>query len=354
MIAVETDDAIYEIEFGYAQIEITGRCNLRCRHCRASQQPKRDMSPEQISKLAAFAARHGKPGIELVISGGEPTIHGQFPLVLKRVRDAGIRRVSITTNGFLLDTERLRVIAEAEFEHVSVAVSLDSALAEEHNEIRRNPRSFSSANNALRTLLESGISGLSVAIRSTVKPGSVCGMESVVEHGMAMGVRNFAFSSVIPSGRATLDASLHMDKAGKRLFLETVNALQSRFPSAQIVTNDPLKCLVEKQTVVGRNDGEMVIGGCGAGIITFNVNCDGIMTPCAMLDVQIMDTTHLDLAAIEGAYSRSVVVGDLLGMNFHGCCGRCKLKKDCGGCRARALGHNGHLMAEDPHCWIND
>mgnify|MGYP001582520685 FL=1 len=49
-LEVETEDTIYEIEFGQVQIEITGRCNMRCQHCRAANQLKQDMPIEQIVK----------------------------------------------------------------------------------------------------------------------------------------------------------------------------------------------------------------------------------------------------------------------------------------------------------------
>ena len=54
-LEVETEDTIYEIEFGQVQIEITGQCNMSCQHCRAAHQLKHDMPIEQIVKIIRFA-----------------------------------------------------------------------------------------------------------------------------------------------------------------------------------------------------------------------------------------------------------------------------------------------------------
>ena len=40
-LEVETESAIYDIELGPIQIEITGRCNMNCVHCRASEMLKK-------------------------------------------------------------------------------------------------------------------------------------------------------------------------------------------------------------------------------------------------------------------------------------------------------------------------
>ncbi len=47
-LSVETDIAIYEVTFGQVEIEITGRCNMLCQHCRAGESGNVDMAVGEI------------------------------------------------------------------------------------------------------------------------------------------------------------------------------------------------------------------------------------------------------------------------------------------------------------------
>jgi radical SAM protein with 4Fe4S-binding SPASM domain len=142
-----------------------------------------------------------------------------------------------------------------------------------------------------------------------------------------------------------------MSKAQKRTFLEHVYELKKRFCDIEVTTNDPLKCLVCREGFSNKED-ELVFDGCGAAVTTFNVNSDGVMTPCALLDVPMMNVFPMSVAEITEQYQKSSVVRNMLSMNLKGKCGNCHMKYQCGGCRARALAERGNYLEEDPHCWL--
>ena len=77
-LKVETSSAIYEVVFGQIQIEITGKCNMFCQHCRAADEKGIDMPVKQIVKVLKFARKYSPSHKELVISGGEPLLHNDF------------------------------------------------------------------------------------------------------------------------------------------------------------------------------------------------------------------------------------------------------------------------------------
>jgi len=114
-LEVETENSIYEIEFGEIQIEITGKCNMRCQHCRAASQPKQDMPIDQIIKIIRFARQFSPDYKEIVLSGGEPLLHRNFAEVLRQVRCNGGEFITLTTNGSLLTKEHLSLIGELSF-----------------------------------------------------------------------------------------------------------------------------------------------------------------------------------------------------------------------------------------------
>ena len=106
-LEVETEEAIYDIELGPIQIEITGRCNMNCAHCRASEMPKKDMPLEEILKIVKFARMYSPNYKEITISGGEPTMHNNFREVVRELRKNGADYLTITTNGSTIDDNLL-------------------------------------------------------------------------------------------------------------------------------------------------------------------------------------------------------------------------------------------------------
>lgn len=144
---------------------------------------------------------------------------------------------------------------------------------------------------------------------------------------------------------------LWMSSEQKMAFLKRVYQLRKKFTDIVVATTDPLKCLVYAKSDASKDD-EVAFDGCGAAAITFNVNADGMMTPCALLDIPMMNVFPLSVKEITEHYQKNQIVKDMLVMNLKGKCGACQMKYQCGGCRARALIQKGDYLEEDPHCWI--
>lgn len=350
-LEVETENAIYEIEFGQIQIEITGRCNMRCQHCRAVKQVRKDMPIRQIVKIIRFARQFSQDDKEVVISGGEPLLHRDFTGVLENIRANGVRFASLTTNGFSLTEKHLRLIERLSFESFAISVSLDSVDPTVHDAFRGRKGAFDKANQALRLIAESKISGLVPSVRSTIQASRINEMEALVVHAQKSGCKRIGFSAVHPAGRAIKREDLWMSSEQKKTFLENVYSLKERYPDINVATTDPLKCLVCKKTDIGTDD-ELVFDGCGAATITFNVDADGTMTPCALLDIPMMNVFPLSIEEITEYYRENTIVKSMLEMKLNGKCGKCRIKYQCGGCRARAFVQNGNYLDEDPHCWL--
>lgn len=91
----------------YLRISVTDRCNLRCTYCMPEQgiqllRHKDILSFEEIESVVRYGVANG---IEKVrITGGEPLVRkGITELVWILSRIKGIRDLSMTTNGALLD-----------------------------------------------------------------------------------------------------------------------------------------------------------------------------------------------------------------------------------------------------------
>jgi radical SAM protein with 4Fe4S-binding SPASM domain len=350
-LEVDVGNRIYGIEFGQVQIEITGRCNMNCQHCRASNQSKTDMPLDQIVKILGFARQFSPNYKEVIISGGEPLMHQKFEEVLTEIRNNGGESVTLTTNGYLLKKEHLDLIRKLNFGRIQLSVSLDSLNPEKHDLFRNCKGAFDNAVRALKLISESNIPNVIASMRSTLRPSQIGEMEGMARFARELGCKRISFSAIHPAGRAIEREDLWMNSEQKKRFIQEVYRLKEVFPDMNITTNDPLKCLMRGKSDIGTKE-ELVFDGCGAGVITFNVNSDGVMTPCALLDLPMMNIFPLSIEEITKKYKEHPLVKNMLLMNLKGKCGACPKKYQCGGCRARALIQKGDYLEEDPHCWL--
>ena len=89
-------------------------------------------------------------------------------------------------------------------------------------------------------------------------------------------------------------------------------------------------------------------GGCPAGTHYMGIRPNGDVTPCPYLPVFAGNLRGSRLADL---WTSSKVFTDIRRRSsLGGRCGACEMNAHCGGCRARAYGMTGALMAEDPLC----
>jgi radical SAM protein with 4Fe4S-binding SPASM domain len=89
-------------------------------------------------------------------------------------------------------------------------------------------------------------------------------------------------------------------------------------------------------------------GGCPAGTHYMGIRPNGDVTPCPYLPVF---AGTLRSASLEDLWTSSeLFVNIRRRTSLGGRCGACEMNGHCGGCRARAYGMTGDLMAEDPLC----
>lgn len=111
-------------------IPITSECNLDCPICYTvnKNEGAHRTSLEDMKKIIDhLVAEHDELDI-INFTGGEPTLHPQLPEILELCRDAGIRRLTISTNGLrLLDEDFVRRLGELD---ARIVLSLDSFVKE--------------------------------------------------------------------------------------------------------------------------------------------------------------------------------------------------------------------------------
>ncbi len=108
----------------YLRVSLTDKCNLRCVYCMGEDttfRPNADLM--QDDELLTFINLFAELGFDKFrLTGGEPTIH---PRIVDLTRDIahvpGVRSLSMTTNGLLLD-RLARPLAEAGLQRVNISI----------------------------------------------------------------------------------------------------------------------------------------------------------------------------------------------------------------------------------------
>ena len=135
------------------QIELTSRCNERCVHCYIPHENKTDdIEPELFYDVLEQCKAMGL--LSLVLSGGEPMMHGKFCKFLRKCKEYDFS-VSVLSNLTLLNDD---IIAEMKANRLSsVQVSLYSMNPEIHDTITQVKGSFEKTKNAILKLIENDI-----------------------------------------------------------------------------------------------------------------------------------------------------------------------------------------------------
>lgn len=138
-----------------AHFGLTRYCNLKCGFCFwGDEVGRRDFMPREIfQKALQEMAEMGTFEIEL--TGGEPTIHPDFPEFIEIASQ--LRFVtSITTNGFRLTEKALSVISAGLVAHVSVSVHGANPLT--HDKLVGRAGAWEKVTRNIRRLVDKGVS----------------------------------------------------------------------------------------------------------------------------------------------------------------------------------------------------
>src|SRR4051795_12497715 len=89
------------------RVSVTDKCNFRCRYCMPAEGlewlPRDEvLSFEEIARLVSVLASMGVDEVRL--TGGEPLVRRDLPVLVEQLHVIpGVRDLSLTTNGVLLD-----------------------------------------------------------------------------------------------------------------------------------------------------------------------------------------------------------------------------------------------------------
>ena len=134
----------------HVDLEITSRCNLRCRYCYYFDNPAQQYHDLPTDEWLKFFDELGQCAVmDVTLQGGEPFIRKDLPSLIEGIVENRMR-FSILSNGALVDNEIAAFIADTN-RCDTVQVSVDGSCPEIHDTFRGNG-SFEKAIQGIHTL----------------------------------------------------------------------------------------------------------------------------------------------------------------------------------------------------------
>ena len=135
----------------HAVWEITYRCNMRCKHCGSGCGiPLIDELTTDEALIVCDDLVRLKAKI-VTLSGGEPFMRGDWPLLAKRLSDNNVK-VNCISNGYFIDDALITKVLESGICNIGVSVD---GLRETHDFIRMKG-SFNRSMAALKLMQKKG------------------------------------------------------------------------------------------------------------------------------------------------------------------------------------------------------
>ena len=208
------------------QFELTGKCNLACKHCyNRSGDVDREtlMTPEKWCELSRQIVSDG--GIfQCIISGGEPLLLGDKLFdIMDILHDDGTSFVVIS-NALLLTKEKVKRFAK--YRYFWFQISIDGSTAEIHDNFRCVKGSFDRAVNGA---LEISDAGIPLVIAHTVTPANLSKIEEMVNLSYKLGANSIILGEVLPSGRAYTHEEIILDDEQKNFMYAQIEELSKKF-----------------------------------------------------------------------------------------------------------------------------
>ena len=216
---------------------LSAGCNLHCRHCWITPTfvEGKPIPGECLDfGLLKSAVAEAKPlGLSVAkLTGGEPTLHPDFRPIVDYLTAEGLE-LSMETNATRIDRELAsHLVSKTSLRRV--AVSLDSAVPEEHDRFRGVRGAFAAAVSGIGHFVAAG---LRPQIIMSVYRGNLEQIVHVVELAIRIGAGSVKFNPVTKTGRG---ADLHRQGQGLdfdewlALIHRVKGPLQDRYPQIHL------------------------------------------------------------------------------------------------------------------------
>ena len=347
--------------------ELTRACELKCLHCRAEAQFRRDpreLSFEQGKSLIDDIKTMGNA--MLVFTGGDPLMRPDVFDIAKYAIDKGVR-VSMTPSATPNVTKEAMQTAK-DIGLSRWAFSLDGPTAEIHDHFRGTSGSFELTMNAINYLNELE---MPLQINTVVSNYNLHALDEMAALVKELNCVLWSVFFLVPTGRGqTKDmiSPAEHEKVFRWLYklskevdfdIKTTAAQHYRRVVIQSKQREHRKegygevPIQYQQALMNGTTGTIDgLGRAPKGVNDGNgfifVSHTGDVYPSGLLPVKVGSVKEEKLSEI---YRNSPILKDLRNPDkYKGKCGVCEFRNVCGGSRSRAYAMTGDYMESEPYC----
>ena len=324
-----------------AAFEVTGRCPLKCRHCRAAA------VSDGLDPLDTAACKALLKGLAdysrcvLIFTGGEPMMRDDIVELAAYARSLGLRPV-MATCGERLDRDAMRRLKDAGL--LSFSFSLDGADAASHDAFRQSDGAFDLVMQAVKTAKEVGIR---FQINTTLSRLNADAMGEIAELAVKLGAACWNPFILVPVGRGQAIGDLLFTPDEYESVLHRLAELKASLPIDLRLTCGPQFARVVRQKKLPNAN---KVPGCLAATEFVFISRTGDVQTCGFLEQSAGNLVEAGFDFGRVWEQSPLLCGLRDHSRYGGACGRCGYLSVCRGCRARALSMRGDAFAEDPIC----
>lgn len=333
--------------------EVTSRCNLRCRHCRAADNiSKRKKGELTLGECKAVIDQLSRAQVYTVgITGGEPFLRQDIFEIIRYCKEKGLQLI-IYTNATMISSHLARKLGGILDKHDIMHVSLDSSNANTHNQIR-GMDCFHKTINGIKNLSENGLTIRLNVVPTRLNMDSIFGIIDIAEK---YHVKYFSGSPLMTISRGRNKDLIPDPKvmyALEKKIYERMKTSPVEFEggiSGAICTMYPFREQISKEFP---NREQPLKRLCDAGTRKLFIDATGDCYPCSLFALN----SNLCMGNILRNSVEDIWKNRKMNFLRNGVkknkkvCDGCELWDICdGGCMALSLDHFGDLTIPDPRC----
>lgn len=322
--------------------EVSYACNLACRHCYTNSDMYK-IIPTNWHEVKTFLDKMKIMGIfTYAIGGGEPMVLPFIYDMIEYSKSIGLG-VSMTSNGTLIKKKEAEKLKKSGLEVVQISID---GVGKTHDNIRGNG-TFEQAINSVKYLIDAGIS---VRFGSTINKENYNEIPQIIQLAKDNFVEVVAFFRYMPSS-----------KRGDGLDLDKYDMLKI---ARQLVESDKDSIKIKNEKgekfylnfspagfftfLLRAQDINKTI--CTAGGGKFNLQSDGVVTPCSHLPMAVGNIFNEEPQCVWEKFES--VTNNIRVIPQE--CLSCKYANQCrGGCKGISYIKYGDFIHKDDACFIN-
>jgi len=316
--------------------EYTLACDSKCIHCgsNALNSRKNELTTEESLDLVSQLANLDFKLV--VLSGGEPTLRKDWPIIGREIQKQGMQ-FGIISNALAWGTGTIETLAE--INPYSIGFSVDGE-EETHDYLRGIEGSHKKVFDSIRDLKKKR---QTICAITTVNKKNISEMKKIRERLYVFGVDAWQIQTASPMGRMKHQKDLVINDNEHHALAEFVSETREMISWMNVAAAD---CIGYYGALEERlRDSEW--NGCGAGISGIGISSNGDIMGCLSLQAKNLVEGNIRKKALQQiwdnpvgfAYNRNFKAEDLRGECFG-----CEHGEKCrGGCQSQSFAHFGEL-----------